>query len=225
MSTHTLTDIEKLKVDRNIEELGAALSNQEIPEIRQKAAEALGQIGGAQAVRSLVVRLPETDENVRSAIIQALTACKDSSKIVLELMKDPDEKTQRGAIEAAIYIIGNKNKTTSQPKGLQGSQSFLIRLGIFLLGAVLWGIPWLMIALVSLSTSDFGWSFALFLVGFVAMIIIAMKGWDRTFVDRAYNPVPIYKGIAVFAIMATIIGLIWVFYWTGKGALRLYYRE
>jgi HEAT repeat protein len=115
MTLYTLADIERLKIERNIKALATALSSyKENTEIRQKAAEALGEIGGVQAVRSLVVGLSKTDMNVHLAIIQALTVRDDALKVVSDLITDPDKKVGERAIEAGIHMAVYKSKNRNK---------------------------------------------------------------------------------------------------------------
>jgi hypothetical protein len=216
MDTYTVAQIEGGKEAGDVEGLIAALNDPHDVDVRSAAAETLGQIGGQRAVESLVGALSDPDARVRSAAALALSDCGDgaAAQPLQGLMDDPDEDVRRAAIQAIIRLAG----TRTDQRAREESPAFSTRLVLFLLGAALWTIPFLFFSLVTRYSSLLYVSLALS----VLLLIVGMRGWDTVFVDKRGHASGIYKFAILMMFAFTGVGLIPVFYWTGKGALRIY---
>jgi hypothetical protein len=228
MSPYSLTDIEQMKSENNLEGLSAALASPEDPELRQAAAAALGSIGGEPAARALCLGLNGADDAQQSAIVDALSAIKDVNKILPELLEDPEEKVKTGAMLGTLFLMGKRSGSKPASKTKPGKpRPFLVKIVVFCLGVAIWVIPTLILSGLSslLKIGNEGvWVF-IFFVWFIVAAVIAAKGWNTVFVNKRGERENAYKVVIVCLIAITIIGMIWVFYWTGVGALKLYYRE
>jgi len=228
MSPNSLTDIEQMKSENNLEGLAAALASPEDPELRKAAATALGSIGGNQAARALCLALNGADDALQSAVVDALSTIKDVNKILPELMDDPDEKVKTGAMLASLFLMGKRSRSKTTNKAEPGKpRPFLTKIVVFFLGVAIWVIPSLIIgglsSLIRIGNEGV-WVF-FFMVWFVVAAVIAAKGWNMVFVNKRGERENSYKVVIVCLIAITFVGMIWVFYWTGMGALKLYFRE
>ena len=92
------------------------------PEVRRSAAQALGTIRDARAVRALVVCLSESDEATRTVCVDALTRYGSAAeRPVQEELKDPDWRIRASAAEALGWI-GDKRAVDSLSACMKDSE-------------------------------------------------------------------------------------------------------
>jgi hypothetical protein len=139
------------------------------------------------------------------------------------LVQSCTTKVRAASVESPGVIGGSaaqarqKNKKTCLP--------FPVITGFFFLGAALWSVPAFLLALIGTIhlTEALKGGLVMCIVAAVAgLILVAMKGWDRKFFNQrpgSYDP--FYKFIIIFLISVSVIGNVWVFFWTGRGILRL----
>lgn len=216
MNTYTVAQIEGWKEAGDVEGLIAALNDPQNVDVRVAAAEALGQLGGQRAVESLIGALCDPEARVRSAAALALGECGDAAAAqpLQRLMDDPDEDVRSAAVQAIIRLAG----TGTDRRAREESPALSTRLVLFLLGAALWTIPFLFFSLATRYASLLYVSLALS----VLLLVVGMRGWDTVFVDKQGHRSVFYKFGILMMFAFTGVGLIPVFYWTGKGALRIY---
>ena len=212
MGLYGLADVEQMKSAQDVEGLIEASRSQGNPDVRKAAVEALGLVGGSQAVELLVAALRDPEESVRKAASNALGKVGDASAVkrLEPLVADENQDVRAAALEAVIRIGGRKQKTTQR-------EATAFHIGFFLLGAVLFAIPiGIMWAAVQF---DAGF---LFFVGtglVMLLVFLALKGLD-------WHPGGIYdwhtRVFVVMFLIVTFIGTILVCYWIGKGAMRWY---
>ena len=226
-----------MEQEKHVEQLLLDLQNSDAYK-RKVAAEELRSLhSSSELIVSALEKTALSDSNriVAAAARQALDAPVHHEiltalghKIVLP-DKTPPQPSDSAVNRPLQHSNANSLKKASQGKKLIESRSFLIKLGVFLLGVVLWCVPLLISVLIYMINSHSDWPGIVLWIGLIVAFGITVKGMGRTFVFRDGTPLPpvlqqAYACVAVIAVMATIIGLIWVFSWTGRGALRLYYR-
>jgi len=104
----TMNDVSRYEQERNVEKLIGVLESDyvQIPEVRSKAAEALGNIGDKQARAPLSVALADTDCHVRIKAAEALAKMGDIQPLIAAL-EDPHFYVRTQAAEA-LGKIGSK---------------------------------------------------------------------------------------------------------------------
>jgi len=95
-------NIEQMKAKRDITGLIKALGYQKDKSVRMSATMALGQIGDARAVDSLIAALKDENSNVRGNIADALGKIGDKRAVVplIFALKDKDYGVRRAAVDA-----------------------------------------------------------------------------------------------------------------------------
>ncbi|NLV73725.1 MAG: HEAT repeat domain-containing protein [Chloroflexi bacterium] len=199
--------------------------------VRQAAAEALEKLGDVSAAPGLLAALRDPVKEVRTAAAQALGPCGDdaTTRELRGMLEDPDPGVQEAAIYATLNRMANTKGASTQPaesdapkaaapnpQKAAGTSTFTAYLICFLIGFVLWLVP-LLFFILTKWWMGFMW---LGLAAVVALYIIAMPGWNVTFVDKSGSRDKIYKFGIVMAISFTGIGLIVVMFWTGKSVLN-----
>jgi hypothetical protein len=96
------SDVEKMEAKRDIKGLIKALSYKKDYSIRQRAVQALVNIGGEQTVDTLVATLKDQDSDVRSLAVEALGKIGDARALdgLVTAVKDQDSYVRRLAVEA-----------------------------------------------------------------------------------------------------------------------------
>jgi hypothetical protein len=110
------------------------------------------------------------------------------------------------------------------------SNSFMIKALLFLIGLLLWSIPIGIIVISELLRIDREFSnnflVPLVIIMFFFLILLAMNGWDsdNSNYGNIIGNIIKFIGVLVLAAVFYLGGFILVFYWTARGALRLYYE-
>jgi hypothetical protein len=190
--------------------------------VRQAAAEALDKLGDVSAAPGLLTALRDPIEDVRTAAARALGPCGDgaTNKALSGMLEDPDPGVRQAAMYAALVRMGSAKGEKAQTAasdaqkatGASKSGAYIL---CFLLGFVLWLVPLPFFALTKWGMG-FMW---LGLAAVVALMIIAMPGWNVTWVDKSGSRDRFYKFGMVMLISFTGIGLLVVMFWTGKSVL------
>ncbi len=95
-------NIEELKAKGDVQGLIKALDHEQDWLVRKAAAEAIGQIGDAQAVEPLVAALKDEENSVRRAAVMALGRIGDAQAVepLVTALKDKDLSVRTRAVEA-----------------------------------------------------------------------------------------------------------------------------
>jgi hypothetical protein len=222
-------EIEQFKAQRSIGALSGILSQAPEADLRRAAALALGELGGDEAARALVLALCDADDTVRAAAGRALRTfkSKEISKTLQAMMSDPDPAARNAAIQGTLELFRQKSTTADQPPIAASLSPRRLKVILFLVGAATWIATFILAGILSALAPNSGVLLMAWMVLPIALIVLATQGWNVTFVDRRGNHSifeSIYKGIVVMFIAATGIGMIWVCYWTGKTILQMWYH-
>ena len=101
-------DVEKMKAKKDVKGLIKALKYKKESSVRCAAAEALGKIGYAGAVESLVQVLNDEERDVRSEAAKALGKIKEERAVepLIQALKDKDSDVRSNATWAIHMSIG-----------------------------------------------------------------------------------------------------------------------
>jgi hypothetical protein len=160
---------------------------------------------------------PDQRESIRTSIRNVISA---------------DEKLRNEGISAALQLTGVNRTQRTERAATIWSHGI-----VFLIGLALWGgemalgylVQW---SFTSLPATGFGTGLAiaimiLFAIFFFVLVNLGcIRGWD--WLSDRYSMGTYAWGIKVvvfFILPFTFIGAIPVIYWTGRGAVRWYYRE
>ena len=96
-------NVEKLEKKKDVEGLIKALKCKKTPKIRDRAAEALGKVGGEKGVEPLIQALKDEELFVRKTAVKALGEVGDERAIepLIQALKD----THRGAQEEISWAL------------------------------------------------------------------------------------------------------------------------
>lgn len=229
MTASTPVEIEQLKAQRDVAALAGTLSQAQDVTLRKAAAQALGEIKGNEAARALVLALCDDDNTVRVAAGGALRTykSKDLSNTLQAMMVDPDPAAREAAVQGMIELFRQKSSAADVPGAAASISPRRLKVILFLVGAAAWGAAFVLAGLLSAIAPTSGVLLFAWMVLPIALIVMAARGWNVTFVDKRGDHTvfeSIYKGIVVFFIACTGIGMLWVCYWTGKTLLRMWYR-
>jgi hypothetical protein len=229
MDASTSIEIEQLKAQRNVGGLTGTLSQAQDADLRRAAVQALGELGGTEAARALVLALCDADDEVRAAAGRALRTykSKELSKTLQDMMSDPDPAASKAAVQGTLELLRQKSSTADNPPVPTSMSPRRLKVILFLVGAAAWFVVFVLAGILSAIAPSSGALLFAWLVLPLVLIVMATRGWNVTFVDRRGHTSifeTIYKGVIVFIIAITGIGMIWVCYWTGKTILRMWYR-
>ncbi|MEI7770076.1 MAG: HEAT repeat domain-containing protein [Chloroflexales bacterium] len=130
-------DIRRLEARRDISGLIAALSPERPPALRQAAAQALGQCGGADAAEPLVLLLDDADIDLRIAAAKALWWVGDRRAVAPLCAALTGEHADRGAAAAeALERIGDRRAVGPLCRALDLSGPYRQRMAARALGAL-----------------------------------------------------------------------------------------
>jgi HEAT repeat protein len=106
----------QLKVEQAVEPLTNRLTADRRPEVRKRAAGALGEIGSAAGVHALTRALGDEDEKVRLAAAKSLGRIRDERSVqrLIEALNDRSLTVRRSAA-TALGLIGVSAQNALQP--------------------------------------------------------------------------------------------------------------
>jgi hypothetical protein len=102
-------DVVKMKAKRDVKGLIKALGYQGDASVRNKAAEALGELRDARAVMPLIAILKDKDSDVRKAVVIALGQIRDARAVepLILALKNDEDKWVRGWAAHSLGEIGD----------------------------------------------------------------------------------------------------------------------
>ncbi|MBN1937915.1 MAG: hypothetical protein JW934_24895 [Anaerolineae bacterium] len=154
---------------------------------------------------------------------------KSSARASINAVISPDERLRADGLAAVLQL-----KTTA-PTPAGRSQEQLGKAGatigvyalLFFIGLILWAIDAGLFYSITLFANSSSWLPLIpMILGAVLLYILidlSTKGWDWL-TDRGVYGWRL-KVMLLILLLMTMIGAIPVLYWTGKGALRWYYRK
>ncbi len=161
-------------------------------------------------IEGLIEALSSQDDlDVRRSAAEALGRVGDAraADALAAAAVDSDEDLRVAAIKAALHVAARKSK----PKQ---STTIPFHIAFFLLGAFLWAI-FIRIFTMPLDSPIV----ILGIVFFVIDVSLGLKGWGW-FAQYGEGTVgEAIKFLAFFLIGCTVVGMIPICYWTGKGAI------
>jgi len=143
------------------------------------------------------------------------------------MMRDPDPAARNAALQGTLELFRQKSSAPDVPAAASSMSPWRLKVTLFLVGAAAWLVTFGLAGVLSALAPSAGVLTFAWMVLPVALIVLATRGWNVTFVDRRGQHSifeTIYKGIVVLFIACTGIGMLWVCYWTGKTVLRMWYR-
>jgi len=94
-------NVEKIKAKKDVNGLIKALGYQKDSLVQEDAAEALGEIGDARAIESLIAVLKDKEQKVRKAATEALGKIGEPAvESLIAALKDKEQKVRKAATEA-----------------------------------------------------------------------------------------------------------------------------
>ena len=198
------------------------MTTNDLPAIEQMKAQ--GDIEG------LAGALRDPDEATRRAAIEALVAAADARTydVMRPLTDDPDQNVRAAALEVMLRAAaGNRAAQPAQPTSqqpLSSGQKLALHAGMFLAGAILWGLAIAFLVLMaSLKLGGLTWLGVI--VGLMPLGFLAarsVENWGLTYVNKRGEPDAFYKvGVYLFFLFAGF-GILLSCYWTGRSLLRAY---
>ncbi len=194
-------------------------------EARLSAIEQLAKIGDDQAIQALADALKDPDEEVQKAA---------SVQLMMLAFTSPDAGIKQRA--AAVMRQWADQQPDAQPRRdpfpQTSSPKIVLILLAMILGVILWALPVVGGVLVAsvftngasevVDTGATIGGIVLLLIPFLLFMIAASCalrgwGWMRQYGSGSYGEM--LKFVVMMFIAATIIGLIPIVYWTGKGGL------
>lgn len=203
------------------------MTTDELPTIERMAAE--------RDIDGLIGALRSPDEATRQAAVAALVAAKDPHIIDLmtPLAEDPDQNVRSAALEVMLCTYTGRQggqptrQRAAQPaqgQELTRAQKLGVHAGMFLAGAVMWGVAiGFLILMTSLKLGGLTWLGVIIgLVPLLFLIARSVEGWDLVYVNKQGEPDGFYKvGVYLFFLFAGV-GILLSCYWSGRALLRAY---
>jgi len=200
------------------------MTTDDLPTVERMAAE--GNIDG------LIGALRSADEATRQAAIEALVAAREPRimDLMTPLTEDPDEKVRAAALQVMLGAYAQRTgakpakERAGQDRELTRWQKFGVHVGMFLAGAVMWGVALgFLILMASLKLGGLTWLAVI--IGLVPLIFViarSIEGWDLVYVNKRGEPDRGYKvGVYLFFLFAGF-GILLSCYWSGRALLRGY---
>jgi hypothetical protein len=240
MTVDSITDVDQMKAESNFDGLIEALSSSKDDKVREAAAVALGQIGSAQVAGPLLRALNDSARNVRKAAVDALAKFgiyNAAGITILTTLIDLEAKTRRAWINTLLEKLGepgagNPGEPTNISRDIisvRPSEDSGTKLLYFVVGAVLWIITFaimssVMTSMANLSTPQelvkvYTVVFCVLAVILLGLFFIAFNGWDWLSGYKFGTPANLVKYMAFVILACTVVGMIPIFFWTGKGVV------
>ncbi len=195
------------------------------------------EIGSSQGNASQVQKAQEDVHKAEAAFDEFYKGTdptqRDALRAGIQNVVNADEKQRNDGLSLVLQLRTHSPASTKSAPGIHGkvppriasSASSIGPYAIcFLIGLLVWGVfaalVWIA-GLVDLSIS------AVFVVPAVPLFFLAVYLADRGsdwLYDHGFRGIQA-KFIAFLLLAGTVVGLIPVLYWTGKGTLRLYYQR
>ena len=203
------------------------MTSDELPTIEHMAAE--------RDIDGLIGALRAPDEATRKAAVAALVAAKDPRimDLMTPLTEDPDENVRAAAWQVMLGAYAEKTgakqakQRAAQPaqdRELTRGQKLGVHVGMFLAGAVMWGVALgFLILMASLKLGALTWLAVIIgLVPLLFLIARSIEGWNLVYVNKQGEPDRFYKvGVYLFFLFAGF-GILLSCYWSGRALLRAY---
>ncbi len=201
--------------------------------VREAAINSLGRLGDLDTIDTIIPLIADSDEGIRHAAFEAMIQIKKGAKRKGS-KRDRGTRSASAGEEGDRYGIGDwlyvaaclpAEHIETWYSDYQ-IQIMAGRIGLFLGGVILWGIAfWLLSSISNASGSSSDFSAILIVIPMIILFAMAMKGWDWYSEYKLGTNGHALKFIVMLFIIMTLVGIIPIVYWTGKGVAKTVFGE